>query len=138
MVSQEQVNNHLKKLEEYIQELEKLRSSASLEGFLNDKGLQDRVERNLHLAIESVIDIGNQIISEYGYRLPETYGDVFIVLAENKVISRDFAEVLVKMAGFRNVLVHDYLKINKERVYENLQKLGDFNKFVQKIEQFIS
>lgn len=136
MVNREQIEIHLKKLEEYIKELENLKKT-SLQKFLKDKGLQDRVERNLHLVIESSLDIGNQVISEQGFRLPDTYGDIFVILAENKVISEEFASDLEKMAGFRNILVHDYLKIDKEKVYGNLEKLDDLKDFAKAVVLFI-
>lgn len=42
------------------------------------------------------------------------------------------------MAGFRNILVHDYLKIDREIVYEViLNNLKDIEKFIKVIVEYI-
>jgi len=43
------------------------------------------------------------------------------------------------MASFRNILVHEYAKINSKKVYENLQKAPDqFKAFIKEILEYIS
>ena len=38
------------------------------------------------------------------------------------------------MAGFRNILVHEYLEIDRHRVYRALRDdLGDFEKFIKAV-----
>lgn len=53
------------------------------------------------------------------------------VLADEKVISMKLLRELEVMAAFRNVLVHDYLRIDRDKVYfilkeklPSLEKLG--------------
>jgi DNA-binding transcriptional regulator WhiA len=41
--------------------------------------------------------------------------------AENKVISAKLLRELEGMAAFRNILVHDYLRLDREKVYQLLQ-----------------
>ncbi|HBG15567.1 MAG TPA: hypothetical protein DDW93_02200 [Firmicutes bacterium] len=44
-------------------------------------------------------------------------------------------ERLMKMAQFRNIVVHDYLKINPEIVFAIIQRdIGDITTFAQIIE----
>jgi uncharacterized protein YutE (UPF0331/DUF86 family) len=44
------------------------------------------------------------------------------------------AERLDGIVGFRNILVHEYGKIDRERVYQYLQeRIGDFEKFKEEI-----
>ncbi|MDI6689769.1 MAG: DUF86 domain-containing protein [Actinomycetota bacterium] len=136
MLNLEIVNSRLKRLEKCVQRLKSV-AMVDKERFLGDEDLQDKAERNFHIAIECCLDIGNHIISALGFRAPKNYGDIFKVLGEEKILPEEFSKTLGKMAGFRNILVHDYLEIDLGEVYKNLQKLEDFIVFVQYILEFI-
>ena len=59
-------------------------------------------------------------------------------LGEKKVISKDFCEVLIKMAGYRNRMVHFYKEISPEELYNILQNnLEDLLKFLDEIRLFL-
>lgn len=136
MLDLEIINSRLKKLEKCVQKL-KLAAAVNKEKFLADEDLQDRVERNFHIAIECCLDIGNHIIAASGFRAPKNYGDVFKVLGEEKILPKEFSETLGELAGFRNILVHDYLEIDLDKVYENLQELEDFDRFAKHTSEFL-
>ena len=85
-----------------------------------DKVINRYVERTLHLAIESSLDIANHIIADERFREPKSNRDIFEVLFENKLISKEKATNLQKMAQFRNILVHDYLKVKPEIIFDIL------------------
>jgi uncharacterized protein YutE (UPF0331/DUF86 family) len=106
----------LERLREYLQTLHAV-AEFDLERFTTDPFIHGAAERYLHLAIECLLDIGNHIIADRGFRKPETYGEVFEILAEESVISPELMRELAGMAAFRNVLVHDYLKLDLEKVY---------------------
>lgn len=72
----------------------------------------------MYLSIECLLDIGNHIISDKGLRKPETYSEIFQILAEEEIISQKLLEELKGMAAFRNILVHDYLRIDLDKVYQ--------------------
>lgn len=65
----------LSRLKEYINYLRALKDTP-LEIFETDFKTRGAAERYLHLAIESVIDIGNEIISALQLRRPEQYRDI--------------------------------------------------------------
>ena len=68
------------------------------------------------------MDIGNHVISDRGYPKPESYADVFRILVEKGIIPAELLEELAGMAAFRNVLVHDYLRLDREKVYSILME----------------
>jgi uncharacterized protein YutE (UPF0331/DUF86 family) len=107
----------LERLREYLKTLRAMKE-FDLERFAADPYIHGAAERYLHLAIECLLDIGNHIIADRGFRKPETYGAVFEILAEESVISPELMRELVGMAAFRNVLVHDYLKLDLEKVHQ--------------------
>lgn len=70
------------------------------------------------------------MISSEGYREPRFAREVVDVLADNGWISQDTREQLQGMAGFRNLLVHDYATIEPRLVLEVLKtRLGDLRAF---------
>jgi uncharacterized protein YutE (UPF0331/DUF86 family) len=92
------------------------------------------VERGLQLGAEILLDIGNHIlVAHYGVSSQE-YRDIFRRLAERRIISQSLAERLSGLPGFRNILVHDYLDLDTERVLENLRRAPrDFSEFAHEI-----
>ena len=120
MVREDIVSVRLEKLREYIKTLKVIQTYSS-EKFREDVFVRATAERYLHLSIESVLDIGNHVISDSNYRKPESYADVFEILAEEKVISKRLLRELEGMAAFRNILVHDYLRIDPDKVYQIVQ-----------------
>ncbi|WP_353892445.1 DUF86 domain-containing protein [Proteinivorax hydrogeniformans] len=136
MVNQNLVLTKVAKLKEYLQFLEKVREYGK-DKYLGDPFIYGSSERFLHLAIECVIDISNHIISDMGFRKPETNRDSILILYENAIISKELCESLSDMASFRNILVHDYVKLNRVMVYDiinsNLKDLELFNKEVVKL-----
>ena len=63
MVRQQVISKRLKKLDEYLVILNKLRR-YSYEEFISDPEHYGSVERFLQLALETIADIGNYIISD--------------------------------------------------------------------------
>lgn len=116
-------------LEEYISDLENVKDT-SLQEFTDNKILRRFVERTLQLAMEACLDIGSHVISASGFREPHFGRDVFLILAENGWLDRDLSDRLQSMAGFRNVLVHDYATLDDEVVFGVLQtRLSDLRDF---------
>lgn len=137
MVKREIVISRVDKLKEYLGYLKSIKQ-YSKEEYINNPMIYGSSERFLHLAIESVIDIGNHVISDMRYRKPENNRDIFQILHENKLIDEKLKINLCNMAGFRNILVHDYLKIDREIVYEIiLNNLSDIEKFIKVIVEYI-
>lgn len=68
----------------------------------------------------------------------ETYKDVMLWLGKKKIVPEKFAQRLSKMAGLRNILVHEYLTVDIRRVWNVLRKnLTDFKKFSEYIYRHI-
>lgn len=108
--------------------------ALSREDFLASTTEQHAVERELQIVIEACLDIGHHVISREGLRRPGDYRDVFAVLREAGVIQAELGRRLEEMVSFRNRLVHGYLDVEPERVYEMARKeLADVEAFVASI-----
>ncbi|WPX07818.1 type VII toxin-antitoxin system HepT family RNase toxin [Anaerocellum danielii] len=108
--------------------------NMSLEEFKKDQDAQDIVIHNLFLAIQNLIDIGNHIIADDGFETPGYYGEIPEILSKEKVISENLASVFKKMISFRNIIVHEYSKIDLAKVYDILiNGIDDINKIIYEI-----
>ena len=107
--------------------------------FLEDERLNAEAERHLQIAIQACIDIANHIVAALGLERPaKETTEAFYSLAKEKIIPDDFVNTMVKITGYRNVLVHGYLEVNRHETYLNIQKrLPDLSKFAKYIEEFL-
>jgi len=136
-VDETAISAKMGRLNQYLKYLHELRKSSP-EEFREDFRISGATERYLQVAIECIIDIGNEIISSLQLRRPTRYRDIPHILSEAKIIPKDFAETIASMISFRNLLVHDYAEIDLELVYEFLQKrLQDFETFMKYITQWL-
>ena len=94
--------------------------------------LKGAVERYLYLAVQATLDLGEAIISFKEFRRPGTYTDVFYILEEENFIPKSLSEKLVNMTKFRNVLAHDYEKVDFGIVYDALKnRLMDIEELIK-------
>jgi len=113
-------------------------SVSSFQEFVGNIRLRKAVERALQVAIEACLDIAHYITSEEGFRYPESSADAFEVLGEEGVIPPELSPKLVNMAKFRNILVHEYVRLDNSVVYGVLKKrLGDFEEFAKAIISYL-
>ena len=133
MVDREVAERLLGLLGGYVNDLGAVRSISFAE-YAADIRTKRFVERTLQIAIEACLDLGYHIIADEGLREPEDNKDVFKVLAEGGIIDAKLLEALQPMASFRNLIVHDYGKIDDEIVFGILQRrLGDFTEYARMV-----
>lgn len=133
MIDRDVVESKLRFLQEYLNDL-KAYKDISLNDYRTSKKDQRFVERTVHLACECCIDIATHIISRQGLREPKDNKDLFVILFEENIISENVCSSMIKMAKFRNIVVHDYARIEPEIVLGILRKdIGDFKKFAREI-----
>lgn len=131
------IGEKLSRLREYTRYLGELRD-LPLETFLTDFRTRGAAERYLQLAIESILDIGSEIISSLHLPRPERYRDIPKILADAEIIPRKLSDEVAEMIGFRNLLVHDYATIDKKLEHRFLQeRLPDFDAYMARIARWL-
>lgn len=118
------VRRRLDRLAEYLQILERYQA-YSLEEFLADPERYGSAERFLQLAIEVAIDIGNHIVAERQLGRVEKSRDVPALFRSNGLIDDTLEQQWIQMIGFRNILVHDYVELDRRLVYRVLSERLD-------------
>jgi uncharacterized protein YutE (UPF0331/DUF86 family) len=109
------------------------------ETFLTDPDKNSSAKYNFIVAIEAIIDMANHIISSNNFRTPENYADTFRVLHQAGALSEKVADNLIKMAKFRNRLVHLYWEVDDDLLYSFLQQnLGDLANARMELSSFIN
>jgi uncharacterized protein YutE (UPF0331/DUF86 family) len=129
MVNNEIVLRKTQKLKEYTNEL---RQAKDITWEKYQRNIRDRafVERYIHIAIQTVFDIANHIISYEEWKEPDTYRETFSILASHGVLPDEKVTDYQNMASFRNMLVHHYESVENEVVFGIFKnRLGDFDLF---------
>jgi uncharacterized protein YutE (UPF0331/DUF86 family) len=116
----------LSELDDYHRQIKEF-ESVTVNRYAGDWKVQRIIERTLQMMIETCVDVAGQIVSDQGFRIPKSYADTFTVLHENGILDAGLHLSLRKMAQFRNIVVHQYDKIDSTIVVGILQKnIKDF------------
>ncbi len=130
MVDRDVILARVARIRESVARLVRLAALSERE-FRADTDACALAERHLQVAIQALIDIGNHVVADLELGTPSEYREVFGLLATHKLIPRALATRLEKMAGLRNLLVHDYLRVDPSLVHRMLRKeLADFERFI--------
>lgn len=123
------------KLDELDVAFRELRSIAPLH-FAEYLAVEKRraCERLLQVCVEVVIDVCALLVTGLRLGLPGEEDDLFVKLARHGVLSSTMADTLRRMKGLRNLLVHEYGRINDQLVFETVKgRLGDFDAFKREV-----
>ena len=105
--------------------------NTDLQSFLEDIDRQESILFNLQMAVQNCIDIAAHIISEEGFGVPGSTNEMFYLLEENGYLDRNLTEKMVKAVGLRNLIVHEYSKIELEQIFEIAQNdIKDLNEYL--------
>ncbi|MEC9489300.1 MAG: DUF86 domain-containing protein [Halanaerobium sp.] len=138
MVRIEVLQQRISKAGEYLEFLDKIRDKYTLEEFKADPMVYASSERFLHLTIEALIDIGNHIIADKNLGKVEQYKDIPNHLFTNGYLSQRARDIFFTIIGFRNILVHDYLKVDLEIVYSVIKNdLDDLKEILMEYAQLL-
>jgi uncharacterized protein YutE (UPF0331/DUF86 family) len=108
--------------------------STDLRTFLKDIDIQESILFNIQMAVQNCIDIAAHIISDEGFGVPGSTNEMFYLLEENGYLDNEITEKMVKAVGLRNLVVHEYSKIDLDRIFEVAQKdITDLNEYLKSI-----
>lgn len=128
----ELIMEKLKELDRYLKQLE-LHKGVTVEELVKNLDKVWIVERGLHLSIQILLNIGNHLLAGEGIAV-ERYADIFKKLAELGVIPFEFEAKIKGMAGFRNLLVHEYASIDLKKLVAvlntGLDEIRDFAGYI--------
>lgn len=136
-LDKELIEKKLLQLGETLQELLTFRK-FTLKELKDSTALFWSVEHGLQLVIQQMIDIGSHLLVSQNLNNIDDYSDVGRKLGKHGMVSKELSDKLVLIIKFRNLLVHEYVKIETEQVFEILQKhLEDVKQFIEAIKNYL-
>ena len=136
MIDRDRILAKLDELDTYLRELRSVAPASFNEYLAVEK--RRACERLLQVSIEAVIDSCALLVTGLRLGLPADEDDLFEKLAGHGVISRPLANLLRRMKGMRNILVHEYGRVDNALVFQTVeQHLGDFEAFTREILAFL-
>lgn len=132
------INFKIRELQKNLLYLKQVSLEVNKENLKEDIIRYWGIERGIHICVECVLDIANIIISSLGLERPDSYRETILTLYKQGVISEQFAKQIVGMASFRNILVHDYTRVDEDIILDVLKnRLDDFAVFAQYITKWL-
>lgn len=133
-VDQDTLRRHLLALDEALTELSRHTGQAP-ELLLTNLSERWSVERGLQIAVQSVLDIATHWVACAGVDAPD-YASAIDELGRLGLVSVALSAKLRPLAGFRNALVHGYLRLDLTRVHAVLnQHLDELREFAREVER---
>ena len=125
-----------KEIGEFLEELKSIMPSG-FEDYKSSIEKKAACERYVEKIIEAVTDLAFLIIKSKKLRLPEDDIDAFNILLENKIIDDDLSSKLKNAKGMKNIISHQYGRIDDEIVFEAITEEleRDVRKFVEVVEK---
>lgn len=116
------LRNHRDELREF--------ESTTVAAYRSDWKLQRIVERTLQIMVELCADVASHLVAAEGLRVAVSVADTFRSLEEGGILPPELTPRMVAMAGFRNIVVHQYDAVDPAIVVNVLQHhLDDFLAF---------
>lgn len=106
-------------IEKYLFELEEI-LPTDLEEYKRDIKQKAYCERYFEKIVEAVIDLVFLIIRERGLKTPEDDESSFNILKKENLISETICRKLIEAKGMRNIIAHEYGKIDDEKVFHSI------------------
>ncbi|HXH07066.1 MAG TPA: DUF86 domain-containing protein [Vicinamibacterales bacterium] len=89
-----------------------LRRLARPDAMAHDIREKRFIEHTLQIAIQAALDVASHIVSDERLGEPETNRQLFDLLARAGWLPAEQADLMKRMAGLRNILVHGYQTVN--------------------------
>jgi uncharacterized protein YutE (UPF0331/DUF86 family) len=137
MLDKRRILSKINEMESYLEELSGHIPTSS-EEYMNDRDTRRICERLLQITVECTIDISSVIAKGLKLGPPADEGAIFEKLKRENVISKKMADTLLRMKGFRNILVHRYGEVDDKKVFNFLKNnINDFTVFKKEVLAFL-
>jgi len=136
--SKEFIYKKLETATEYIKELSDFLEQNTDDEIFSDTGRLHIAERLVQLIVDGMIDVNQHFIRELNLEIPDDLQSSFLTIGENGILPKEFAFKIAPVTGVRNILVHQYEKLDKEMFIHNIRKnFSDFEHYVEFIIKFL-
>ncbi|MCB1849207.1 MAG: DUF86 domain-containing protein [Gammaproteobacteria bacterium] len=127
MTDRDLIEKKLAFIETCISQLRELASPERIESDIREERF---IAHTLQIAVQASLDVASHIVSARRLGEPETNSELFDLLRRDRWISDELTATMRKMAGFRNILVHGYQRMDLQILRDIVEnRLGDLLAF---------
>ncbi|MFH1585670.1 MAG: DUF86 domain-containing protein [archaeon] len=126
------IGDKIIEIEQFLEELES-DIPDSLERYKGDFKTKAICERYFEKIIEAVVDLAFLVVKDKGLKQPEYEKEVFDILADRDIISKELSKKLKDAKGMRNIISHQYGKIDDSQVFHSITEelIPDVQEFIK-------
>ena len=134
----ERINEKIYEIEKYLETLLDILPTTFKE-YKSSYEKKWSCERGFENIIEGVTDLAFLVINEKQLERAQDDVNSFEILKKNNIISEDLSKKLKEARGMRNIIAHEYGKIDDEIVFEAISSEleRDTREFVTKVKEEI-
>ena len=115
------IDEKVKEVEEFLKELKGI-IPASLNEYKKNIEKKAACERYVEKIAEAVTDLAFLAIKLKKLKIPEDDADAFNILLDDGMIDEQLSKRLKNAKGMRNIIAHQYGKIDDEVVFEAVKE----------------
>jgi uncharacterized protein YutE (UPF0331/DUF86 family) len=127
----------LQNLEENIAALKTMRETWTPETIRANRFDEWALRYGLFESIRIVIDIACHIAGKYNLGPSDTYAECIEKLVDHNYLDEALGRRLVAAIGLRNLLIHEYARIDSRRLFGFLDATDDFARFIERIAPYV-
>lgn len=131
------LEERLKLLESNVAELSKMAESFTSQELKEEKHKQWALRYGLFESIQLIIDICCHITAKQNLGSTKNYRDCAEALQQFDIIDDALALKIKAMIGLRNILIHEYVAIDEQKLIQYLDNLDDFRSFAAAIFKYL-
>ena len=96
------------------------------------------LERYLQLIVDSILDINNHFIKEFELESSKDLKGTFQILSDHNILQKEFAQKISEVVGLRNLIVHQYEKVDNSKFLRDFRKHNpDFDEYFKQIISYL-
>ncbi len=128
------INDKIQEIEKFLEELEPI-IPENFEEYKINLQLKAACERYFEKIIEATVDLAFLIIRNKELEKPKDDENAFYILYKNNIILKELCQNLKAAKGMKNIIAHQYGKIDDEKVFNSLKEelINDINSFIKEV-----
>lgn len=136
-MSFERIKDKINEIQNYLEEFDNI-IPENYKEYKNSFLVKAACERYFEKIVETVVDVAYLFIKTERFSLPEEDIKAFDILVDKEIISNELGEKIKDAKGMRNILAHEYGKVDDELVFESITKeiFKDTEEFINQIEYY--
>lgn len=131
------VTERLAAMQAYLEELQEVAATSPEEYFSNSRERRAG-ERLLQLVVESATDAARMYMLGQGLNPGPSHAACLHNMMQRNLLPRELTNRLIQYVSVRNVVVHDYLTLDDEAVFRQIQEAPEvFGQYLARMREVL-